>query len=1032
LSRLKLYLFGSPRIEVDGQAAVVDTRKATALLAYLAVTEKTHQRDTLAALLWPEYDQTSARAALRRTLSTLNRALNGAHLEITRETIGLAPASNRWIDAIEFRRLLSQISISANSIHGHAANEICPRCMVTLENAAHLYLEPFMAGFSLRDSASFEEWQFFQEETLRRELSGVLEKLVFGLQANQRFEEAIQISRRWLSLDSLQEEAHRQLMVLYYQTGQHSAALRQYQQCARILNEELGVPPLEETTNLYQAILTHAPLPQVNGRLHFIKEDTNGNRLVGHNLAIPLQPQADEPPAKPITRPLIGRTVELQRMIQVFQSMAREDSSARGIFVSLTGEAGIGKSRLAEEFIEFSRSHGAHVAIARCYSGESGLAYAPLIHALSFLLSQPGAAVRLKSLASTTLAEAARLCPEIRDLIPALPEVAPITDGAHMQFFDALRQTLQALLVGPIPGILFLDDLHWADTATLRLVTFLAHRLSEMPLILLAAWRTENSEIVQGLELLAGEMARSELCERFELDRLNPEEVIELVRAYPGSPGTQQELLGKRLYQESEGLPFIAIEYLAALSVQKSPADPAAWEMPASVRDLLRSHLSGLDSTARQLLSTAAVIGRSFDYNTLREASGRSENETVDGLDSLLQTGLIADQTRRDDDSGAYSSPAAAPAPAVTLSYDFTHEKLRELVYYEETSQARRLLLHRRIAEVIARQHYNRPDFAGLAAFHFAQARLPEQAADYHRMAGEHARQLFANVEALSHFQAALAAGHPDKSELFEAIGDLQTLRGEYSAALACYRSAVEYCQPDCIAGLEHKIGNLHQRLGDWEQADIHYRASLAASGDSAQDLSLKVHLYADRSLTAYSRGDLGCAQELAEQALSLAESSADPYARAQVNNMLGMLARARGETAAAITHLEASLSDAKTLHDPLAQIAALNNLALVYRERPASSPEPTQSQHLERAVQLTHQALNLCKKRGDRHHEAALHNNLADLLHKLGREEEAMVQLKQAVVIFAEIHATMNLEGDAVISPDASFPAEIWKLTEW
>jgi DNA-binding SARP family transcriptional activator len=1017
LSRLILYLFGSPRIHMDEQPVVVDTRKATALLAYLAVTGKTHQRDALAALLWPDYDQTSARAALRRTLSTLHHALDGDHLEISRETIALDLGGEHWVDALEFHRLLAQASAPANAAHGHTANEICPECIRALEAATQLYQAPFMAGFSLRDSDSFDEWQFFQEETMRRELSGALEKLAFALQASQRTEEAIEAARRWLALDQLQEEAHRQLILLYYRSGQHSAALRQYQQCARVLNDELGVSPLEETQKLYQAVLNHTPLPETSTRLRFVPK---GSVPTIKSTVIP--DLGNEPGNKPLPRRLVGRAAELQRALQVFRPLTTAQPAAQGTLIALVGEAGIGKTRLAEELQEHAREQGMRIALARCYPGESSLAYAPLIHALGLLLDQPDAAGRIRHLAPATLAEAARLFPQIHSLYPGLPAATAAGESVQSQFFEAVRQVLLALLSGASPGMLFLDDLHWVDSASLRLITFLTHRLRETPLILLATWRTENGETVQALEHLAGETTRSGTAEKIELKRLNPQEVIELVKTYPGSLSAQSEQLGKRLYQESEGLPFIAVEYLAAFSAQKTAPAPAEWETPASVRDLLRSRLAGLESTARQLLSTAAVIGRSFDYNVLREASGRSENETVDGLDCLLETGLIAEQSAQEEN----------PAPTNTPRYDFTHEKLREFVYHEETSQARRQLLHRRVAEVLTRPMVNRAEIAGQAAYHFEQARMPEQAAEYHRLAGEHSRQLFANVEALMHFQSALAMQHPEQAGIYEAIGDLHTLRGEYNAALACYRSAITHCHAANLASLEHKIGNLHQRLGDWEQADTHYQASLAAAGSSGEDVLLKVHLYADLSLSAYSQGTLECAQELAEQALSLAEAASDPYARAQANNMLGILARARGETGTAIAHLEASLADAKTLYDPLAEIAALNNLALVYREQPETSPGPAQTLSLERAMQLTQQALDLCQKRGDRHHQAALHNNLADLLHKLGREEEAMAQLKQAVIIFAEINATIEIESGASSPLVTEFPAEIWKLTEW
>ena len=152
---IRLLLLGSPRIEVDGAAIEVDTRKATALLAYLAVTGETHRRDALAALLWPDADETHARAALRRTLSALNKALAGEGLRIGREAVGLDSDSEIWVDVVRLRALLSQ-----SEAHPHATDDVCSMCIVALTEAADLYRGDFLAGFSLRDSPSFDDWQF--------------------------------------------------------------------------------------------------------------------------------------------------------------------------------------------------------------------------------------------------------------------------------------------------------------------------------------------------------------------------------------------------------------------------------------------------------------------------------------------------------------------------------------------------------------------------------------------------------------------------------------------------------------------------------------------------------------------------------------------------------------------------------------------------------------------------------------------------------------------------------------------------------
>ena len=227
----------------------MDTRKAIALLAYLAVKGGVHGRDSLATLLWPENDQTGARAALRRTLSVLNKALGPGVLAITRENVQIAEYAPLWFDVSEFQRSRKECES-----HGHALHEACPRCLAPLEQAAGLYQDTFMAGFTLRDSPAFDDWQFFESESLRRELVGVLECLAHGYAQQGHYDQAITHARRRLAQDPLHEPAHRQLMQLYAWSGRRSNALRQYQECARILEQELGVSPLEETTRLNEDI----------------------------------------------------------------------------------------------------------------------------------------------------------------------------------------------------------------------------------------------------------------------------------------------------------------------------------------------------------------------------------------------------------------------------------------------------------------------------------------------------------------------------------------------------------------------------------------------------------------------------------------------------------------------------------------------------------------------------------------------------------------------------------------------------------
>ena len=296
---------------------------------------------------------------------------------------------------------------------------------------------------------------------------------------------------------------------------------------------------------------------------------------------------------------------------------------------------------------------------------------------------------------------------------------------------------------------------------------------------------------------------------------------------------------------------------------------------------------------------------------------------------------------------------------------------------------------------------------AGAIAQHLRAAGREAEAAEWFRLAGDHARNLYANAEALAHFREALGLGHEDPGALHEEIGDLLTLAGDYAGALDSYEAAAALAPADRLASIEHRTGLVHLRRGEWELAESSFVEALAALPEGAT--ALEARLLADRSLTSHRRGG-GEAQALAERALELADAAGDRRAQAQAHNILGILASGRGEHAEARAQLERSLALASEEHDPSARAAALNNLALALRAEG----------ELERALELTEEALALCAAVGDRHREAALANNLADLLNASGRREEAMEHLKSAVAIFAEIG-----EGGP------SEP-EIWKLVEW
>lgn len=892
---LRIQLLGSPVVEVDGTALSVDTRKALAMLAFLAVTGHGHSRAVIADLLWPELDGERASGVLRRTLSTLRGALGEERVVSDRNSIEL-DLSGAWFDLELSRAVTADPTVD----------------LAGLLAACELHRGDLMAGFALRDSVNFDDWLRDHQDGVRRERAALLDRLTAALERAGRMDDAVARARERLALDHLHEPTHRRLIELYAAAGRRGDALSQYRECVRVLDRELGVGPLAETTELYNSI------------------------SAGTVAVAPLQP---EPPAGG-ELPLIGRQPELERLLA-----AQAASVADGQLLVIQGESGVGKTRLAQELISTLGEAGVAVASARPHAGEQTLAYGVLATLLRAALEQapapPGDEAR---------GELARLLPELGT--PSSPSLEE--PGARLRFLEVLSGAIASAL--DAGGVAFVDDLQWCDPASLEALTYLARRLDRFHFLLICAWRTDEPDPALRRRALEA------LGEPITLARLTAADVIELA----ATAGLDADA-GARVFADSEGLPLFAAELISTLATGPD-ADRAG-----GIRAVLASRLDAVGEMPTQVLGAAAIIGRSFDPDDLRVASGRSEEEVAAALEELVLRGLV---TERDD------------------GYDFRHERVRALAE-ERISRARRRLLHRRIAGMLLGRHGHH----AIVARHLEQAGDDAEAAVEYAAAGDRARSLSARAEAVTHYAAALALGHPDPAGLHESIGDVHTLRGEYDEALAAYTAAAALRDAGQTGRLEHKLGAVHERRGEWELAEHHYSEALERAGDADRAI-----LQADRSRVAWRLGELERARALGFEALELADASGAPDAAAQANNILGLLGCGRA-------YLERSLELSRGLGDPSVRIAALNNLALDH----ANAGE------LSEAEALTREALELCIGQGDRHHEAALRNNLADLLHRAGQSEGAMEELKRAVTAFA----TIGSEGDAL------YPG-VWSLVEW
>jgi DNA-binding SARP family transcriptional activator/tetratricopeptide (TPR) repeat protein len=1001
MTELSLALLGPPVVMRDGMPVSFDTRKAIALLALLAVTGREHSREQLADLLWPEADSTKGRASLRRTLSVTAAAM-GAGLTISRAAVALEPAAVR-VDVGEFETLITRPDAAS------------------LERAVRLYRDDFLAGFVLRGCPEFEEWQASVAEGLRQSLARGLQRLVAACIADGDLERAAGHARRWLQLDPLHEPAHQAIIRLHGWNGQRSAAMRQYRSLVRVLDRDLAVRPLPETTRLYEDVRA--------GRLGPPPVRPAGPSDARPREARPLEADPDEgrpdegrpdegrpdegrpdegrPDEAAGVWPLVGRDAELAALRAAWQA-----TGPRGRVVAIAGPVGIGKTRLITEFqAEAAKGRpGAVVLSVRCHDGETALPFvlaADLLRlALAVRPDLPG------MLPAQTAAMAARLVPALAAAHPDAAAPALDSPVAVTRLYAAIADTLRAATRVPAgasgalvsAGVVVVEDVQWADSSSLGLLAYLVRRLADWPLLLVLSWEEEQAGRLRTLRTALAEAGEQSLGVMIEPGPLGPDAIGALL-GLEGMPPVKVD----QLMAETRGLPMLVREYIEALRSGVADQEQADWWPPASVRDLLRARLQAVSEPTRQMLTAAAVLGSDNDADLLRAVSGRGEDEIVEAIDEALARSLLTE----------IPPPGAHQAPM----YGFPYEALRRTAY-ESATLARRRLLHGRAADNLTRRHERDPAStrAATVAGHLQLAGRDSEAAQWWWQAAEVARELYAHAEAHAHLVRALALGYPQLPGRI-ALGEQLVVLGRYREALAEFETAAAIAGAEGAsdratqASIEHQLADVHHRLGDWDLAEAHLAVvtELVAGAEPARLAQVE----ADRAVVAYRRGDTEQAAAFGRSALASARAAADPGATAQALNVLGMLAARAGDTAAAESYLRDSLAEAgrrsevagQAVAPPLgAAVAALNNLARLLADTGRG----------EEALAVAAEALELGSELGDQHRVAALHTNMADLLHASGQGEAAMTHLKEAARRFASVDVG-----------DAPRP-EIWTLVEW
>lgn len=676
---LTLQLLGGFHLLYDNKpVTTITSSRLQALLAYLVLHRDTPQaRQQLAYQLWLVSSESQARTNLRKLFLQLRRTLPDAdtYLTFDNQTIQWRTDVPFACDVIEVQQILKQLRTDP------------------LDRNALTTLFDLYSGKLLPNC--YDDWISPLREGLHQDVMAALDQLVTLLENQRAYGEGIRYAQRLLSFDPLEEKSYQRLMRLRAADGDRAGALKVYQECTQILERELGVAPSPETNALYEQ------LRQAKSILATAKAKTHAHATL---------------PA------LVGRQREWQTVRGVWQQVVR--GQAR--FVTIAGEAGIGKTRLAEELLLWADQQGIAAVRTRSYQAQGALAYAPIAE----LLQAERIHRRLQLLNENRLTQVARLLPKLLEEHPNLPPPQPMTESwQRQQFFDALAH---AILADGQPLVILFDDLQWADGETLTWLHFLLRAAATSPLLLVGTVRTGEIAIDHPLPTLLNSLRRDDLLTEITLTPLNAAEVQALAQSLQDSALSDEQLA--QLYADTEGNPLFVVESVRAQqdAAAELVTDTKQSGLPPKIYGVIRNRLAQLTPETQTLVNLAAVIGRSFSYDALMQAAALDEEEVIDSLDELLTRQIIREQ-------GAES-------------YDFSHDRIRD-VAYNEISHARRRLLHRRVAEALETVHKGALDaVCGLLAENHEQAGNVASAIEYLTLAGDQAKEQFALDDALRYF----------------------------------------------------------------------------------------------------------------------------------------------------------------------------------------------------------------------------------------------------------------------------------------
>jgi DNA-binding SARP family transcriptional activator len=861
----RIQLCGRLSVEVEGVQLADGLRgkQVRLLLAYLVLNRlRQVGREELIDALWPFQPPRSEDAALRTLLSRLRSAV-GTDSLAGRDGLILALPEPVWVD------------VEAAGVEVERAQQALERGDVRSAWAlAQVPLNIASRGLLPGSQARWLEAQRRELEDVRLQALEVIGRAGLSMGGTQ-LASVERAARNLIDTEPYRESGYMLLMEALAAQGNVAEGLRVFERLRTLLRDELGAAPSPEAIAVHEGLLNPAaragepvaaaegettvlPLPpEIEARGHGLL--VGRRRELGELKDLWAAARGDRPEPAPVAG---GNGAS------VVDAVGRP-----GRVALLTGDPGIGKTRLTAELACRAHDDGAFVLAGRAPE-ETLTPYQPFLEALRHYFTGaplPELRVTVREYGS----ELARLVPELRRRVPDLPpQTVDEPETERYRLFEAVVGLL-SVISAAAPILLVLDDLQWADRATLLLLRHLARAPQPRRLLILGAYRPTETERDGFPEALA-DLRRERLVTEVQIAGLSEAETAELVQARTGE--VPSESFAQALHVETEGNPLFIEEIVRHLmeagvhAAQATPHELQRFGLPEGVKQVIAQRLARLGEQAVEWLRVAAVVGRDFDAGLLERVISLDEDQFLDALDEAVAAGLVVEALGR---PGHYS---------------FSHALIRETLY-EGMSAPRRARIHRRVGEAL---EASRRESLPSLALHFTRAAGPhdtEKAITYATRAGEQASSMLAHEEAVEHYVRALEVlerFEPEaterRCELLVLLGDSRVRSGERPLAWPAYREAATLAERlgDSDRLARAAIGAsrgfiLQPGVVDPELIAMLERA-LALIGE--QPSVLRVRLLSRLCGAIYYTPERRRLLELSEQASDIAAALADPEAR--------------------------------------------------------------------------------------------------------------------------------------------------------